>query len=80
LAINQVGMSAYPAVNMLSVALPEADPVRINASEHLKAGIEDLRRYANRYEFSPEKLEQLGFFPGQAEKVGAFGLPPGLGL
>jgi hypothetical protein len=52
----------------------------MHAAEHLKAGIEDLRSHANRYEFSKEKLDQLGFFPGQVEKGVSFGLPPGLGL
>jgi hypothetical protein len=78
--IGQMRLNAYPAVTMLLVALPEADPVRIDAAMHLQAGIEDLRSHANRYKFSPEKLEQLGFFPRQIEKGVSFGLPAGLGL
>jgi hypothetical protein len=78
--IGHMRLSAYPAVTMLLAALPEADPVRDDAVGHLKTGIDDLRRYAQRYEFSQEKMEQLGFFPSSTTKGSAFGLPPDLKL
>jgi len=79
--IGYMRLNAYPAVTMLLNALPPDDLVRCHAVGQLTAGITDLRQYAGRYEFSEEKMKQVGFFPGTAYQVSEnFGLPPDLTL
>ena len=74
--IGGMRLSAYPVVSMVLAALPEADPVRIEAARRLEEGVEDLRRDARRYRFSQEKLDRAGFFPSSGPRSPDSDAPP----
>ena len=76
--IGAMRLSAYPVVTMVLAALPEADPVRVEAVRHLEEGVEDLRRDARRYRFSQEKLDHVGFFPSSGPRSPNSDAPPGM--
>ena len=66
--IGGMRLSAYPAVSMVLAALPETDPVKVEAVRRLEEGVEDLRRDARRYRFSQEKLDRAGFIPSSGPR------------
>jgi hypothetical protein len=74
--IGGMRLSAYPVVTMILAALPEADPVRIEAVRRLEEGVEDLRKDARRYRFSQEKLDRAGFFPSSGPQSPDSDAPP----
>ncbi len=74
--IGAMRLSAYPVVTMILAALPEADPVRIEAVRHLQEGVEDLRGDARRYRFSQERFDQEGFFPSSGPRSPSSDAPP----
>ena len=74
--IGGMRLSAYPVVTMILAVLPEADPARIEAARHLEEGVEDLRRNAQRYRFSQEKLDREGFFPSSGPRSPGSDAPP----
>ena len=74
--IGDMRLSAYPVVTMILAALPETDPVRVEAVRHLEEGVEDLRRNAQGYRFSQEKLNREGFFPGSGPQSPGSDAPP----
>ncbi len=74
--IGAMRLSAYPVVTMILAALPEADPVRIEAARHLEQGVEDLRRDARRYRFSQERFDREGFFPSSGPRSPGSDAPP----
>ena len=74
--IGGMRLSAYPVVTMMLAVLLEADPVRSEAARHLGEGVEDLRRNAQRYRFSQEKLDREGFFPSSGPRSPGSDAPP----
>ena len=74
--IGAMRLSAYPVVTMILAVLPETDAVRIDAARRLDEGVEDLRRNAQGYGFSQEKLDREGFFPSSGPPSSGSDAPP----